>query len=66
MKRDIIAAITFLVTGLLFYAVQSDEKPRELFASGLSCEILDPVQVGETLSDMDHQVILESGHRRDS
>lgn len=66
VKKDIIAAITFIVTGLLFYAVQTDGKALELFSSGLECEMVTPVQVGETAPEIAPAEILELGITRDS
>ena len=47
MKKDIIAAITFLVTGILFFAVQTDGKTGELFSQRIECDMQEVVLVGE-------------------
>lgn len=66
LKKDIIAAITFLVTGILFFAVQSDGKTGELFPQGIECDIHEAVLVGETTPDTEPSVILDSRITRDS
>ena len=66
MKKDIIAAITFLVTAVLFYAVQSDGKAGELFSQGSECEMHGAVLVKGTAPKADSPLILDSRIIRDS
>ena len=66
MKKDIIAAITFLVTGILIFAVRSDGRTGELFSQGSECDMHGAVLVGETTPDAETSVILDARITRDS
>ncbi|MFC1660224.1 hypothetical protein ACFL3S_02000 [Gemmatimonadota bacterium] len=50
MKRDILAAFTFLATGVLFYVAQA-ERPQEGFFSESECGVVERVWTGEEAPD---------------
>jgi hypothetical protein len=66
VKKDILAAITFLATGLLFYVIQADGKADEHFSSAVGCDAAETVFVGQTAPEKEVPVILDSGVTRDS
>ena len=46
VKKDVLAAITFLVTGFLFYVIHTDGKANSVYSTGLDCPTLERVLVG--------------------
>jgi hypothetical protein len=66
VKKDIIAALTFLLTGLLFYVVQTETKAGAFLSSGTECEAQGVVVVGEKAPDTPPENILQSEGTRDS
>ena len=66
VKKDILAAITFLMTGLIFYVVQTDSKVDELLSSGIECEAAETVVVGENSSKAEMNLTFQDEGTRDS
>ena len=66
VKKDILAAITFLMTGLLFYAVQTDSNVNELISTGMECEAPDMVTVGENVSEAAMDITFRAQVTKDS
>ena len=66
MKKDILAAITFIATGLLFYVIQTGQPSDEFFSSGATCDGAETVWVEKAPPDAEPTVILEDGVTRDS
>jgi len=66
VKKDILAAITFLMTGLIFYVVQTDSKVDELLSSGIECEAAGTVVVGENTSKAEMDLTFQDEGTRDS
>lgn len=48
MKRDVVAAITFLMTGLLFYLARADTPAQNDLSSESGCGNTEAVMVGGT------------------
>ena len=66
MKKDILAAVTFLTAALLFYAVQTDGKTDQLFSSGFGCEAAETAIVEKTAPEVQVPVVLDDAVTRDS
>lgn len=66
MKKDLIAAITFIMTGLLFYVVQTDSKVHEVISTGIECEAAGTVVVGESLSEAAMEITFQAEVIKDS
>lgn len=67
VKKDILAAVTFLATGLLFYVVQTENQADELFNRGVDCDAAETVWVKEAAPNLEPQITLDSsGLTRDS
>lgn len=60
------AAITFLMTGLLFYVVQTDSQVNELISTGIECEAPGTVTVGENISESAMDLTFQAEATRDS
>ena len=45
VKKDILAAITFLTTGLLFYLAQVDGAPQQGPSTGDECRVMGTIAV---------------------
>jgi len=45
VKKDILAAITFLTTGLLFYLVQVEGAPQQGPSAGDECRVMETIAV---------------------
>lgn len=67
VKKDILAAITFLATGLLFYVVQTGSQADELFNRGVDCDAPETVWVKKAAPEVEPQITLDSNETtRDS
>ena len=66
MKKDILAAIIFLATGLLFYVVQADGKADEHLSSGVDCGAAETVSLEKSAPQGELPIVLDSGVTRDS
>lgn len=66
VKKDILAAITFLMTGLIFYVVQTDSKVDELLSSGIECEAAETIVVRENTSKAEMDFTFQDEGTRDS
>jgi hypothetical protein len=67
VKKDILAAFTFILTGLLFYVVQADVKTNEILIPGMECEgMVGSVIVEQNSGDALPQITLENEGTRDS
>jgi hypothetical protein len=67
VKKDALAAITFLVTGLLFFAAQVGERVDERSSSPFGdCSAPETVWVEATEPQAEAPVILETPKTRDS
>ena len=66
MKKDILAAITFLATGILFYVIHTDGKVDEQFSTGVGCDAPETVLVEQTAPERELPVVLGGGVIRDS
>ena len=66
MKKDIVAALTFLMTGLIFYVVQTDSKVDELISNGTECEAAGTVMIGESISETAMDLTFQAEAKRDS
>ncbi len=47
MKKDLLAALTFLITGLLFYVVGADSQVHQLHQQTLDCNAAETLAIGE-------------------
>jgi hypothetical protein len=65
VKRDIWAAITFLVTGLLFYLAQTSP-PSESLLSDRDSGFEESITVGEPAPQVSADPVLDLGRMRDS
>lgn len=66
MKKDILAAITFLTTGLLFYLVQADGAPRTTLSSGDECGVVETIAVEEGVPEGTGEDFFKIPRTRDS
>jgi len=66
VKKDILAAITFLATGLLFYAIQTGSRADDRFTYGPKCDSAETVLVETAAPDAEPSIILDGGVTRDS
>ena len=66
MKKDILAAVTFLTAALVFYAVQTDGKTDQHFSSGFGCEAAETAIVEKTAPEVQVPVFLDDEVTRDS
>jgi hypothetical protein len=66
VKKDIFAALTFLMTGLIFYVVQTDSKVDELISNGTECEAVGTVIAGESISETAMDLTFQGEATRDS
>jgi hypothetical protein len=68
VKKDILAAITFLATGLLFYVVHDEGKAREHAAPSMGCDAAETVYVEQSTvkASSELPIILDGGLMRDS
>ena len=66
MKKDILAAITFLVTGLLFYMIQTGGTAEKLLSSEMECGSSETVLMGKTTPESPLSVSFDGGVTRDS
>ena len=66
VKKDIFAALTLLMTGLIFYVVQTDSKVDELISNGTECEAAGTVMVGESISETAMDLTFQGEATRDS
>jgi hypothetical protein len=67
VKKDILAAITFLATGLLFYVIQTGGQPDEYFTSSVGCDAAETVWVKKAAPEATPPITLDSsGQTRDS
>ena len=67
MKKDILAAITFLATGFLFYVTQTGGQSDEYFTSSVGCDAPETVWVNKAAPEAPPPVTLDSsGQTRDS
>ena len=66
MKKDILAALTFLVTGLLFYVVQTGETGEGLQSMRDGCPTAEAVMVKQAPAEAPAVLILKKGSTRDS
>lgn len=66
VKKDILAAITFFMTGLLFYVVQTDQKVNEQLSSGIDCEAAGQMVVGDFASQASVDITIQPEDTRDS
>ena len=60
------AAITFLMTGLIFYVVQTDSKVDELISNGVECEAVGTAEVGESIPETAMDLTFQDEGTRDS
>ncbi|MGD8362646.1 MAG: hypothetical protein PVJ04_14555 [Gemmatimonadota bacterium] len=68
MKKDILAAITFLATGLLFYVVHDGAKAHEHASPSVGCGAAETVYVEKSTvrASGELPVILDGALMRDS
>jgi hypothetical protein len=67
VKKDILAAITFLATGLLFYVTRTDTRADEYFSSSMGCDAAETVWVKKAAPVHAPPITLDSsGLTRDS
>jgi hypothetical protein len=67
VKKDILAAITFLATGLLFYVTRTDTRADECFTSSMGCDAAETVWVEKAAPEHASPITLDSsGLTRDS
>ena len=66
VKKDIAAALTFLMTGLIFYVVQTDSKVDELISNGRECDATPTVMIGESTSETAMDITFKAEATRDS
>jgi hypothetical protein len=66
VKKDIFAALTFIMVGLLFYMVQSDSKMDQLLSSGMECEAESAAVVSESTPETPSEFTLQDEGTRDS
>jgi len=66
VKKDILAAITFLATGLLFYVVQTDVKADARFSPGVGCDAAERVLVEKSMPEPEIPVVFDEGVPKDS
>lgn len=67
MKKDVLAAITFLVTGLLFFTAQIGDTVRERPSSSFGdCSAPETMWVEATEPQPEAPVLLETPKTRDS
>ena len=66
MKKDIFAALTFLMTGLIFYVVQTDSKVDELISNGTECKAVGTVIAGESISETAMDLTFQGEATKDS
>jgi hypothetical protein len=66
VKKDILAAITFLMTGLLFYMVQTDSKVNQLLSFEMECEAASTVVVSKNMPEAPSEFIIQDEGTRDS
>lgn len=62
MKKDILAAFTFIATGFLFYVVQT-EGPMDRFFSDGECGVVETVWTGGEAPDEDWSLNLKETSR---
>jgi hypothetical protein len=66
VKKDILAAITFLATGLLFYVVHADGKADKHLSSGIDCGAAETVSLEQSAPQGDLPIVFDGGVSRDS
>ena len=66
MKKDIWAAITFLVTGLLFYLAQVGDTPTKAFSPDEECGVTETVVVEQSPPEASQSLFLTDPRSRDS
>ena len=58
--------IIFIITGLLFYAVQTDAKVNEFISSEMECDAAGAVVVSESISEAPSELTFQAEGIRDS
>ena len=66
LKKDILAALTFVLTGLLFYVVQSDSRMERFISSEVECDAAGAVLVSEKAPESLSEFTLTDEGTRDS
>lgn len=66
VKKDILAAITFITTGLLFYVVQSDHQAGRILPAQGNCGAAETVLVKQPSPEAKLPIFLDGGITKDS
>ena len=66
VKKDILAAITFLTTGLLFYLAQVDGIPRQGPSAGDECKVMGTIAVEKGAPETSAELHFNHPGTRDS
>ena len=66
MKKDILAALTFLATGLLFYVAQTEGAGNALLSADWVCPVTESVVVKKAAPEAPADFNLKDGVTRDS
>jgi hypothetical protein len=66
VKKDILALLTFLATGLLIYLAQTRATPEAIFSSGESAEVVEAVMMEEKAQESPGDTLIELPKIRDS
>ena len=66
VKKDVLAAITFLATGLLFFVAEAGEASDGLFSTGVDCEVAETVVAKDNAPKVPEDLELSHPAIRDS
>ena len=66
MKKDILAALTFLATGILFNVAQTEGAGNALSSSNWGCPVTETVVVNKAAPEAPAHFDLKDGGTRDS
>jgi hypothetical protein len=66
VKKDILAAITFIATGLLFYVVQNDHPAQRMLPPQGGCGAAETVLVKQAAPKAELPILLDGGITKDS
>jgi hypothetical protein len=66
VKKDILAAITFLTTGVLIYLAQVDGAPQKVLSSDDECGVVETIVVEENSPETPKELVFRDPRTRDS
>jgi hypothetical protein len=66
VKKDILALLTFLATGLLIYLSQTRAAPEAIFSSGEGAEVVEAVMMEEEAQEGPGDTLVKLPKIRDS